>query len=232
MTAAKKTEVAVQETKAAVPAFIAAQAVPGTGAGNENVTSRDVQIPRLTLLQDLSPEVSERKPEYIPGAKPGLLLNKVTGELFEQLFVINLHYRHGYSVFKKRKLGGGHFGYFDTEQAAVEALEAAQLPVDHYDITESPMHFVLLLDAEGKPTMPAIIDFPSTKNKVSRNWNTLITRQGDKYDRFAWVWLLGSKMETSDQGQDFFNYSVEFLGAAPQELYDEAKKIYETVKNN
>lgn len=226
----KSTAVAKQETKAAVPAFIAAQAVAGTGAGNENMTSRDVQIPRLTLLQDLSPQVNERKPEYIPGAKPGLLLNKLTGELFEKLFVINVHYKHGYSVFKKRKLGGGHFGFFSTEEEAVAALEAQQLTVDHYDISESPMHFVLILDDQGKPTMPAIIDFPSTKNQVSRTWNSLIARQGDQYDRFAWVWLLSSKLATSDQGQEFFNYSVDWLGAAPEELVEEARRIYNQVK--
>lgn len=231
--AAQNTAVATtEEPKVNVPAFIAAQAVAGTGAGNENITSRDMQIPRLALLQDLSPETNERKPEYIPGAKPGLLLNKMTGQLFDQTFVINLHYSHGYSVWKKRKLGGGLFGSFTSEEEAVKALEEKGLDIEHYDVMESPMHFVLLLDENGKPTMPAIIDFPSTKNRVSRSWNSLIAAQGDQYDRFAWVWMLGSKLETNDRGQEYFNYRVDFLGAAPQELYAEAKKIYETVKNS
>jgi hypothetical protein len=224
------TAVATTENKVAVPSFIAAQAVAGTGAGNENVTSKDMQIPRLALLQDLSPEVSERKPEFIPGAKPGMLLNKMTGQLFDQLFVINLHYSHGYTVWKKRKLGGGMFGTFATEAEAVEALEEKKLELDSYDIMESPAHFVLILDDEGKPVMPAIIDFPSTKNRVSRSWNSLIATQGEQYDRFSWVWMLGSKVECNDQGQEYFNYKVDFLGAAPAELYAEAKKVYESVK--
>jgi hypothetical protein len=228
MTKTAKTEVA--QTNTNVPAFVTQTAVAGTGAGNENVTSRDMQIPRLALLQDLSPEVSERKPEFIPGAKPGMLLNKMTGQLHDQLFVINLHYTHGYTVWKKRKLGGGMFGTFSTQEEAEAALLDKNLELDHYDVMESPMHFVLLLDETGKPTMPAIIDFPSTKNRVSRAWNSLIATQGDSFDRFAWVWMLGTKIEANDQGQEYFNYRVEFLGAAPQELYEEARKIYETVK--
>ena len=220
---------AVAKTDAKVPAFVATQAVAGTGAGNENITSRDLQIPRLSLLQDLSPELNDRKPDYIPAAKAGMLLNKMTGELHDSMFVINLHYSHGYTVWKKRKLGGGLFGSFSSEEKAVEALEEKGLPVEHYDITESPMHYVLILDDEGKPKMPAIVDFPSTKNRVSRNWNSLIASQGDKFDRFAWVWLLGSKLEENDQGQEYFNFKVEFLGAAPEELYEEAKKMYEQV---
>lgn len=222
--------VAVTETKAAVPSFIATQAVVGTGAGNENVTSRDMQIPRLSLLQDLSPEVSERKPEFIPGAKPGMLLNKMTGQLHESLFVINLHYSHGFTVWKKRKLGGGMFGTFDTQEAAEAALLEKNLEVGNYDIMESPMHFVLILDEEGKPTMPAIVDFPSTKNRVSRVWNSQIATQGEQYDRFSWVWMLGSKVESNDQGQEYFNFRVDFLGAADETLYAEAKKVYESVK--
>lgn len=223
---------AVAVVEKAAPTFLAATAVAGTGAGNENVTSRDMQIPRLSLLQDLSPEVNERKPEFIPGAKPGMLLNKMTGQLHDQMFVINLHYTHGYSVWKKRKLGGGLFGSFSTEEQAINALEEKGMDIEHYDVSESPVHFVLILDEDGKPTMPAIIDFPSTKNRVSRNWNSLIASQGENFDRFAWVWMLGSKVEANDQGQEYFNFRIDFLGAAPQELYDEAKKVYLTVSKS
>ena len=223
------TEVAIAPTT--MPAFVSNEAIKGSGAGNENVGAKDLQIPRLSLLQELSPEVNERKPEFIEGAKVGQLLNKMTGELFDQLFVINLKYQHGYTAWKKRKLGGGLFGSFNSEEEAVTSLEAEGLDPQHYDIQESPMHFVLLLDENGKPTMPAIIDMPSTKNKVSRNWNSQIAAQGDEYDRFAFVWLLGARMEENNQSQEYWNYTVKLLGAAPTELYDEAKKFYERVKN-
>jgi hypothetical protein len=37
-------------------------------AGFENVTNNDILIPRISILQDLSPQVKEEKAEYIEGA--------------------------------------------------------------------------------------------------------------------------------------------------------------------
>lgn len=226
-----KTNVVTIE-EAQLPAFVTTEAVKGTGAGNEKVGAADLQIPRLALLQDLSPEINERKSEFVPGAKSGMILNKLTGELFESLFVINLKFDFAYTAWKKRKLGGGLFGTYQTEEEAVNALEAEGMDVTHYDIVETPTHYVLLLDETGKPTMPAILDMPSTKAKVSRVWNSLIAKQGDEYDRFAWVWLLESKYEENNSGQEYYNYGVRFMGAAPEELYNEAKKFYEQIKNS
>lgn len=230
MTAVKKeNEVAIAATT--MPSFIAAKAVEGTGAGNENIRAADLQIPRLVILQDLSPEVKENKPEYIPGAKPGMILNKMNGQLMNQVFVINLKFDHGFTVWKQRKLGGGMFGAYKTEEEAAKALEEAKVDPSHYEITENPVHYVLLLDETGKPTMPAIVDFPKTKIKISKNWNSQIASQGDNYDRFAWVWLLSTTYEANNQAQEYHNYNVKFLGAAPEELVAEARKFYEQVKN-
>ena len=226
----KANAVAIKETN--LPAFVSNIAIKGNGTGNEKVRAGDLQIPRLSLLQDLSPEVSERKPEFITGAKPGMILNKLTGELFESMFVINLRFDFAWTAWKKRKLGGGLFGTFTTEEEAVNALEAEGMDLGHYDLVESPTHYVLLLDDDGKPTMPAIIDMPVTKAKVSRNWNSLIAKQGDEYDRFAWVWLLESKFEENNNAQGYFNYGVKLLGAAPEELFEEAKRFHEQVKNS
>lgn len=228
---AKKQTTEVSVGQAAMPAFVTTVAVEGTGAGNENIRASDLQIPRLVLLQDLSPECNERKPEYIPGAKPGMILNKMNGQLMDQCFVINLKFAHGFTVWKSRKLGGGLFGSFSSEEAALEALAEAKVDASHYEIKENPVHYVLLLDENGVPTMPAIIDFTSTKIKVSKNWNSQIATQGEKFDRFAWVWMLSTVYEANGQAQEYYNFKVEHLGAAPAELYEQAKKFYEQVKN-
>ena len=41
------------------------------GGGLENVTARDVVIPRLTIIQALSPQLKPKKPEFIVGATAG-----------------------------------------------------------------------------------------------------------------------------------------------------------------
>lgn len=228
---AKKQSTEVAVNSVAMPAFVATQAVKGTGAGNENLKASDLQIPRLVLLQDLSPECNERKAEYIEGAKPGMMLNKLNGQLMNQCFVINLKFDYGFTVWKSRKLGGGLFGSFSTEEEAQNALIEAKVDPSHYEIKENPVHYVLLLDENGVPTMPAIIDFTSTKIKVSKNWNSQIATQGDDYDRFAWVWMLSTVYESNNQSQEYYNFKVDFLGAAPEGLYEQAKKFYEQVKN-
>lgn len=53
------------------------------GAGFEEADKDSFAIPFLRVLQKGSPQVDEESPAYIPGAKPGMLMNSVTGELFD-----------------------------------------------------------------------------------------------------------------------------------------------------
>lgn len=53
------------------------------GAGMEGAGSEAFAIPFLKVLQTNSPEVDEASSKFLPGAKPGMLLNTVTGDLFD-----------------------------------------------------------------------------------------------------------------------------------------------------
>lgn len=53
------------------------------GAGFEKVTRDDLAIPRFTILQSLSPQVNKRGDDYIDGAEAGMILNTVTGDLYD-----------------------------------------------------------------------------------------------------------------------------------------------------
>jgi len=48
--------------------------------GLETFSKDDVLIPRLTLAQALSPQVTDGDPKRIPDLKPGMLFNSMTGE--------------------------------------------------------------------------------------------------------------------------------------------------------
>lgn len=63
------------------------------GSGMETVGAQDVSIPRFKLLQDLSPEVNKRKPEYIDGAEPGQIVNTATKEVLSAIDVLPVVYR-------------------------------------------------------------------------------------------------------------------------------------------
>ena len=78
------------------------------GQGLENVGVKDVLLPRLTILQSLSPQLNSRKPEYIEGAKVGDICDVGMGEIFEPpLLFLPLHYTKQWLEWAPRASGKG-----------------------------------------------------------------------------------------------------------------------------
>lgn len=199
-----------------------------SGAGNENVSAQDMVIPSIKLLQDLSPETKESKAEFVPGAKPGLILNTLDSSLHEELIVINLYYDHEYAVFRKRKFGGGFHGAFPTEEAAIEQAKAeGGGSAEMFEIVETGRHTVLIVNPETGDLQPALLNMNSTKLKTSRKWNTELSQLGG--DRFSSAWKLSSVEESNSKGT-FYSFKVTNLGWIHDELYAKAKEFYEQIK--
>jgi hypothetical protein len=225
-----KTDVTETTTKSVV-GFLAGDQLPshlqhGTGAGNENVSSDDMTIPRLDVIQQLSPQLDASNAKYIEGAKLGHVFNSLTGDLYTHCFVVNLHFDTKFQVFKKRKFGGGFEGSFDSEAQALASLDSQGLPRDQYDVAETAIHKCLLLDDQGNPDQPVLIYMSGSKMKVSKNWNSAIRLKDPRADRFASVWTLSSVGEKNKQGQPYQNMKVDFAGWAGTDLYEAAKSVY------
>lgn len=224
-------DVAAVDTTKSVVGFLAGDTLPahlqqGTGAGNENVSSDDMTIPRLDVIQQLSPQLDPSNAKYIEGAKLGHLFNSLSGDLYNHCFVINLHFEVKWQIFKKRKFGGGFEGSFDTEYAALQHLDAQNLPRDQYDVSETAIHKCLLLDENGQPDQPVLVYMSGSKMKVSKEWNSQIRLKDPRADRFASVWTLSSIGEKNRQGQPYQNVKVDFAGWAGEDLYTTAKESY------
>ena len=227
MTKSTSTEVAIKGTVTNIE-----ERQTRVGQGSENVTTADLALPRLKLLQALSPEVTKGSAQFVQGAEPGLIMNSLNSNLYSGLFVINLHYDRKTSVWKKRKFGGGMFGSFETEAEALRALEEKNEVVDQYDIVDNPTHLVMLLSETGEPKGVALLDMPSTKSKVSRKWNSLIAEQEEAGNpRFGCVWELGVSNESSPNGP-YYNYDVNFVVVAPDEIYEAAQAAFDTFFGN
>ena len=51
--------------------------------GFENMTQDDLALPFVRILGQLSPQVTDGDAKYIDGAKPGMIYNTVTSELYD-----------------------------------------------------------------------------------------------------------------------------------------------------
>ena len=220
-----------------VVGFLAGDSLPahlqqGTGAGNENVSASDMTIPRLDIIQQLSPQLDPSGSKFIEGAKLGHVFNSLTGDLYEHCFVVNLHFETRYQIFKKRQFGGGFEGSFDTDGEANAYLDTNNLPRAQYDVVETAIHKCLLLDEQGNPDQPVLIYMSGSKMKISKNWNSEIRLKDPRADRFASVWTLSSIGEKNKQGQPYQNFKVDFAGWAGEALATEAGALYASITGN
>lgn len=211
---------------ALVSANVPAHVMQGTGLGNENV-GQNVTIPRVKLLQKMSDEVDKYNSKYIQGAEPGHFLNSLTGQNYgEELYVINLLFRNEFVVWRNRDSGGGGIlGAFNSLVEAQEAIKLQSKPED-YTITDTHSHVLLIKNPETGELdkTPVIMDFSSSKMRISRNWNSVIGLKGG--NRFSGLWKLKSVSVTNKAGAQFMNLEADFVGWATEKDYEYAKTVY------
>ncbi len=195
--------------------------------GNDQVTSDDIQIPRIKILHQLSPECEDGGPQHVEGAKAGQYLNTVTNETYDDLMVVNVSFERQFVAFRKRTAGGGLVGTYASEAEAIEDINNnAEEDIDKVDINESIRHALLLLDSDGNVVSPATMDLTGSRLSVSRNWNSnILMKCGDNLDRFAIVWKLGAKRMKNSKGT-WHNPTFDFAGYCDESLYAKAKDAY------
>jgi hypothetical protein len=95
-------------------------------AGFEGTTATDVALPFLTVLQQGSPEVSGEPSQRIANAAAGMLLNSVTGELYDGVKGIvyqPVAVNHVFVEWRPRTAGGGYVGvHAASEKLVVDAV--------------------------------------------------------------------------------------------------------------
>lgn len=208
----------------------------GSGRGNENVTTDDLVIPRLEIVQAISPAVIKNDPKFIKGAAAGMLNNSVTRQLYgESVTVIPVFFNVQWLVWRDRKLAkekkisaeGGFFGSYKTEIEAQRVAEENGGAAKAVIVQDTPTHLVLLLNSETGEADEIMIPMPRTKAKISRQWNSLIKLSGG--DRFSRAYTVSTAGEKNKDGESFLNFHVETLGYPPKKLLDKAEALYKSV---
>ena len=199
----------------------------GTSRGNENVTTDDLVIPRLEILQQISPELIKNDPLYIKGAEAGQMINSVTKQVYgNEVFVVPVHFSKQWLVWRDRKKGGGFLGSFPNEMDALTKAEAEGGTKEGIEVMDTPTHYCLLVNRESGSVEEIMLSMPRTKAKISRQWNSMVKLAGG--DRFSRVYRITTQVEENQKGK-FYNYVVAQSGFPLKALYEQAEKLYTAV---
>ncbi len=192
------------------------------GAGFEDMDKDDFTVPFLSVLQSLSPRCEEDE-----NARPGMLYNTVTEELFdakEGVEFIPCHRTHRWNEWIPRDQGGGLVGSHaaedamivhakDTQQFGEYTSPAGNDLIDTYDV------WGMMIRVDGTYD-PVILSFTSTKIKIYKRWATQMYNLKIKQDdgrmirppMFAHIYRLTTTPEESPAGK-YHNIRVAMSGA-------------------
>jgi len=219
---ATKNELAT--TKEALPAYLKDNSGPARGSEQAGVD--DIVLPRLLLLQQLSPQIDSDSENYIEEAKAGDVVNSLTGEVYgREVLIVPVYFRKEYIVWKDRQKGGGFCGAFKTPGEAKQAVLELDPPLSDYNIEDTATQFVLIVKKDGSLEQ-AVLSMSRTKLACSRKLQSFIRMT--EADSFASQYALQSVSAQSDKGK-YFTLSVKPKGFVPEEVYYAGESVYKAI---
>ena len=209
-----------------------------SGGGLEEVTSDDIQIPFLRVLQALSPQIKKSDPAYIKGAEQGGIFNTVTKKFWsgdDGVLVIPVHFQKKLLEFVPRSEGGGFVGELDPknlpkvvkEDNGMEMLESGN------ELVRTAQHYVKIVHDDGT-LENAIVDMKKTQLKKSRQWMSIMMMQkhnGKTLPSFSQVYRLKTVEESNDKG-NWYTWSVQHEKMVDSiESYNDAKSFHASINS-
>lgn len=154
------------------------QAWEGMGTGLENVKASDLLIPRLTIIQALSPQINPQKPEFDETAKAGMIYDVGLQEGFtSDVGFIFVHYVKQWLEWAPRNTGKGLQGVHDTaailEKTTQDDKRRNKLDNGNY-IMETMQFYGMNMNADMRKSF---IPMASTQLKKGRRLLTLATNE-------------------------------------------------------
>jgi hypothetical protein len=156
--ASASTAVVVKSAPAAIikpSADLMAEFSGMASSGLENVTANDVIIPRLTILQALSPQVTKSKPEFIKGAEQGNFCDTGTNEIFvDSISVIPCFFARVFLEWAPRSSGKGLVKNHGIDASILDKCtpddKGRQTLPNGNLIAETATYYVLNMSAGGR----------------------------------------------------------------------------------
>ena len=210
------------------------------GVGLENITTDDMQIPFIRIIQALSPQLQKDDPLYIKGAEQGDIFNTVSQEVYKQdegVTVVPAFFEKKFLEFQLRSSGGGfvrELAADDKDIAMTNREGTIEMLPNGNELVRTHQHLVIAMSADGT-IAPSVLDMKKTQLKVSRRWNTLKNSarlpSGALMPIYGTAWQVTTVLEANDQGK-WFNYKLDRVNDITptiEKMMLEARNMYQGV---
>jgi|TARA_R110000868_G_scaffold238323_3_gene492851 hypothetical protein len=226
---------------AKLPAGLAEAFEADSGVGFEEVTSSDLQIPFLRIIQALSPQLKKSDPAFIAGASQGDIFNTVTNKIWEAdagVSVLPVFFQMKFLEFVPRSQGGGFEGELSADSDEVRTASrdkdsGMELLNNGNELVRTAQHYIKIVHDDGT-LENAIVDMKKTQLKKSRLWLSMMMMQkhnGSTLPSFANTYRLKSVEDGNDKGS-WGSWSIALEGQVPSlEAYKEAKELHGSISS-
>lgn len=210
------------------------------------LSSEDVSIPFLEILQSNSPECQGED-----GARPGQIVNRTTGEIFSGktgITVLPVDRQHLMVEWRPREAGGGVVAQHSMDSDIAKHVRATQ-PLGKYkhpagmnearneeelkkvnDLIETFYVYVIVIPeaeegSEPEAPYPAVLAFSSTKIKPYKDWmfrlDGLMGTNPETGRKFKWPWFAHRYRLTTEtinkNNYTWCNWIIRFDGSKADE---------------
>ena len=211
-----------------LPAVLADAFAEDTGIGFEEVTSNDIQIPFVRILQAMSPQIKKSDPAFISGATQGDIFDTVTNEVWsgdKGIVVLPVYFQTKYLEFASNSN--------DVQKAVRDQDSGMELLENGNELVRSAQHYVKICHKDGT-LENAIVDMKKTQLKKSRLWLSMMMMQkhkGTTLPIFATTYRLKTIEDGNDKGS-WYTWTIAVEGRVSSiEAYNDAKQLHGSIKS-
>jgi hypothetical protein len=250
-----KKDALVRQTPAALQqANQAAMLEEDEGAGGENVTSKDMAIPRISILQSGSPQVKKSDPKFIKGAVEGDFFDNIANEVAfkgeDGFLMVPVSYRRTNIEWIPKKKGGGFIADHGSDDLILQKCQKdpdpdsnAMLLPNGNEIVTTAEFYCYVMGMDGVSPRQAVVSLAKTQLKKSRKLITQletyrIPRPSNPKETFNPAYFYSvfhvtsvpeSKKDFNWMGWDFLRHSDTLALPEGNELYMAARAFREAV---
>ena len=204
-------------------------------------------LPFLKILGQLSPQVTQGDSQFISEARPGMIFNTVTNQLYDGakgIKVVPCFYKLEYIEWRDRGMEGSSapVNIYSSDNDIMSKTTRDDKNKDRLSngnyVEETASHYVMVLD-DNNVASTALITMKSTQRKKSKKWNSMMMslRQKRKDGKgffkpapFTQMYSLKTVLEKNNLGS-WFGWEIEHIGQVEsEETIKAAFEFYETCK--